>query len=244
MSLGARLLNVFAIPGDVFTEVKSAPPSAANWLAPALLWIVVGWFGVWLILSQPTIQHQVVEAFEKRAEMSIAKNHMPKEQADQMRQTIEKYAVVSARFSGAAAVVGFALASPFAWGLALWLIGIRAFKSQFSYLKAVEVAGLANTIAVLDVILRILLVFGLDSLTASPSAALWVKDFDPQKPSHSLLAAATNIMTFWVLMVRAVGLAKLSARPLMRAALWVFGIWAVLMSLLLGFGLAAQGLAG
>ena len=37
MSLAARLLNVFATPGDVFDDVKVAPASTANWLVPALL---------------------------------------------------------------------------------------------------------------------------------------------------------------------------------------------------------------
>jgi VIT1/CCC1 family predicted Fe2+/Mn2+ transporter len=239
-SLGARLLNVFAIPGDVFTEVKSAPPSVGNWLLPALLWIVVSWVGVWLIFSQPAMQHQVIDALEKSVEKSVAKKHIPKEQADQMRQSIEKYGIIFTKVGGAAGVVGIAFASPFAWGLVLWLIGVQVFKGKFGYMKAVEVAGLASTISVLEAVLRVLLVFGLDSITASPSAALLVKDFDPQKPSHSMLAAATNIMTFWVLMVRAVGLAKLSGKPLMRTAVWVFGIWAAVTSVRIGFELAMQ----
>ena len=37
MNLGARLLNIYAIPGDVFDEVMAAPPKLANWLVPTLL---------------------------------------------------------------------------------------------------------------------------------------------------------------------------------------------------------------
>jgi Yip1 domain len=144
-----------------------------------------------------------------------------------------------AKIGGAASVVGLAFASPFAWGLVFWLVGRRVFKGNFTYMKAVEISGLASTISVLEAVLRILLVFGLDSITASPSAALLVKDFDPQKPSHALLAAV-NVMTFWVLTVRSIGLAKLSAAPFLRAALWVFGLWAALTCLGLGFGLAMQ----
>ncbi|HLP78356.1 MAG TPA: hypothetical protein VK327_15735, partial [Candidatus Paceibacterota bacterium] len=37
MSLPARLLNIFAIPGEVFRDVKAAPRSLANWLVPVVL---------------------------------------------------------------------------------------------------------------------------------------------------------------------------------------------------------------
>ena len=47
MSLGGRLLNVFATPGDVFQEAKSAANTTANWLAPALILIVVSWVAAW-----------------------------------------------------------------------------------------------------------------------------------------------------------------------------------------------------
>lgn len=242
MSLGARLLNVFAIPGDVFAEVKATPPAPANWVVPALLLIVVSWVSVWLVFSQPTIQHQIIEAGQRSIEKTISKNHIPKEKADAMNQAVEKYAVIGAQISGAVWVVLSAFAVPFCWGLILWLVGVKVFKGQFSYMKAVEVAGLAAAIEVLAAVVRTLLIVGLDNFMASPSAALLVKDFDPQKPSHALLATA-NIMSFWVLMVRAVGLGKLSGVPLSRAALWVFGIWALYMSLWLGFGIAMQGVA-
>jgi len=207
---------------------------------PALLLILVSWVGVWLIFSQPTIQHQVIEAAERSVEKSIAKNpKITKEQADAIRQGIEKWGVIGGEISGATAAVGVAFASPFGWGLVLYLVGVKLLKRPFTYMKAVEVAGLANAIAVLDALVKILLIVGLDSLTASPSAALLVKDFDPQKPSHALLAAA-NIMTFWLLMVRAVGLSKLTALPISRAALWVFGVWALLTSLGLGFMAVGQ----
>src|SRR5262245_42046331 len=36
MSLFARLLNIFAVPGDVFEEVKQSRVRTANWLLPLL----------------------------------------------------------------------------------------------------------------------------------------------------------------------------------------------------------------
>src|SRR6266851_1368031 len=65
MSLAARLLNVFAVPSDVFTDVKTAPNAVANWLVPVLLSALVGALAAIIILSQPAIQQQMREAQTK-----------------------------------------------------------------------------------------------------------------------------------------------------------------------------------
>src|SRR5438046_4069081 len=61
MSLAARLLNVFAVPGEVFTEIKTSPHSVSNWLVPGILGAFVGAISVLVMLSQPTVQKQVHE---------------------------------------------------------------------------------------------------------------------------------------------------------------------------------------
>jgi hypothetical protein len=77
------------------------------------------------------------------------------------------------------------------------------------------------------------------NLFASPSLALFLKQFDPQNPAHALLAIV-NIMTFWVLAVRSVGLARLAQAGFARAAAWIFGIWAIQTALLTGLSFGAQ----
>jgi len=106
-------------------------------------------------------------------------------------------------------------------------------------MKAVEVVGLANMIEVLEAIVKTLLIVGEGSLYASPGLMLLVKDFDPQNTAHALLAIV-NVMTFWVLAVRASGLARLSGASFTKAALWVFGIWAAYTGFFVGLGLLAK----
>jgi VIT1/CCC1 family predicted Fe2+/Mn2+ transporter len=106
-------------------------------------------------------------------------------------------------------------------------------------MKAVEVVGLANMVSVLEVIVKTLLIVGLGNLYATPSLVLLVKDFDPQNTVHSLLAIV-NVMTFWLLAVRAVGLARLSGVSFTKAAVWVFGIWAAYTGCFVGLGLLAK----
>jgi hypothetical protein len=239
MSLGGRLLNVFATPGDVFQEVKTAKDSAANWLVPALILILVSWAASVLIFSQDSIKHQLSEITDQAIQKQVEKSRMSEQQAEQARAMGEKWAGISAKISAALFPVLAGFLTPFIWGLFIWLVGAKMLKGDFPYMKAVEVVGLANMIAVLDVIVKTLLIVGLGNLYASPSLVLLIKDFDPQNTVHSLLTVV-NVMTFWLLAVRAVGLARLSGASFAKAALWVFGIWAAYTGFFVGLGLLAK----
>jgi hypothetical protein len=239
LSLVGRLLNVFATPGDVFQEVKTAGPSAANWVVPALILIVVSWVAAALIFSQDSIKHQLSEITERAIQKQVEKSQMSEQQAEQARAIGEKWAIISAKIGAALAPVVFGFATPFLWGLGVWLVGAKVLKGGFPYMKAVEVVGLGNMVGVLDAIVKTLLIVGLGNLYAGPNLALLVKDFDPENTAHSLLALV-NVMTFWLLAVRAVGLARLSGASFVKAALWVFGIWAAYTGFFLGLGLLAK----
>jgi len=237
-SLMARMANVFAMPGEVFEAVKASPPCAANWLVPALILVLVSWVGGGVILSQATIRQQLNEITSKAIEKQIEATKMPKQQADAAREAGEKFGSIGTKVSMVTAPVMVAFLSPFWWGLILWL-GLKVWKGDSGFMKAVEVAGLANTIGILEAIVKTLLIVGFGNLFASPSLAMLVKDFDPQNPVHSLLALV-NVMTFWLLTVRAIGLAKLAGVSFAKAAAWVFGIWAAYTGLFVGFGLAMR----
>ena len=239
MSLGGRLLNVFATPSEVFQEVKTAGASTANWLVPALILIALSWVAAWLVFSQDPIKHQLSENADRAIQKQIERNHMGEQQAEQVRAAGEKWAVLGAQVFGFVIPVFVALITPFFWGLIVWLVGAKILKGDFPYMKAVEVVGLSSMVSVLDVIVRTLLIVGLGNLYAAPGLVLLVKEFDPQNPVHSLLAVL-NVMTLWLLAVRAVGVARLSGAALVKAALWVFGIWAAYTGFLIGLGALIQ----
>ena len=239
MSLGGRLLNVFAAPGEVFQEVKTAGVETANWLAPALILIAVSWAAAWVIFSQDSINHQLSEITDRAIQKQIEKTQMSEQQAEQARAMGEKWASISAKIGSALAPVIGGFVTPFFWGLIVWLVGAKLLKGNFPYMKAVEVVGLANMVSVLDVIVRTLLIVALGNLYAAPSLVLLVREFDPQNTVHSLLALV-NVMTFWLLAVRAVGLARLSGASFTKAALWVFGIWAAYTGFFVGLGVLAK----
>jgi hypothetical protein len=239
MSLGARLFNIFAAPGEVFEKIKNAPVSTANWLTPGLILIAVSWLGAWLVFSQDSVQQQLKEITEQALQKQIQKGKLTEQQADQARVVAEKFGSIGTKVGAYGAPVFAALVLPFWGGLILWLVGNKALHGDFPYMKGVEIAGLAGMIGVLDAIIRPLLILIMGNVFASPSLALFVKQFDPQNPVHGLMAVV-NLMTFWVLAVRAIGLARLTRASFGKAAAWVFGVWALFTGLLTGFSYAMQ----
>jgi hypothetical protein len=239
MSLGGRLFNVFATPGDVFQEVKAAKVSTANWLVPALILIVVSWLSSLVIFSQPSINHQLSEITEQAIQKQVESSKISEQQAEQARAMGEKWAGISTKIGAALVPVLYGFVTPFFWGLIVWGVGAGLLKADFPYMKAVEVVGLANMLSVLEVILRTLLVVGLGNLYASTSLVLLVKQFDPQNTVHSLLAVV-NVMTFWLLAVRGIGLARLSGASIAKAVAWVFGVWVAYTGLFVGLAFLAK----
>jgi hypothetical protein len=242
MSLGGRLFNVFATPGDVFQDMKSTTVCTANWLVPALILIAVSWVAAWLIFSQESIKHQFSDTTDRAIQKQVEKSHMSEQQAEQVRVVGEKWARIMAIIFSVLIPVLVGFVMPFIWGLFLWLVGTKVLKGDFPYMKAVEVVGLTNMITVLDAIVKTLLIVGLGDLYASPSLVLLVRDFDPQNPAHTLLGLV-NVMTFWVLAVRGIGLARLSGASVGKAIAWVFGIWAAYTGLFTALSLLAQAAA-
>ena len=238
MSLGARLFNVFATPGEVYDQVKAAPFAASNWLVPALLLVLVSWLGMGLVLSQPAIKQQLTEITDKQLEKSAQKANLSAERAEQMRH----FAELSTKVVLFAGPVIQAFGFPLIWGLYVWLAGNHLMSGSFGYLKAVEAVGLSNMIAVLEALVRSLLIVVTASLFATPSLALLVKDFDPQNPQHAAFALV-NVMSLWLLVVRSIGLARLAGGSIARAALWVFGFWILYTGFFWGVGAAARAAA-
>ena len=243
MSLAGRLLNIFAAPGEVFDEIKTAPHRTSNWLIPALLLIFLSWVGAWLIFSQPAIQHQMSDLSNKAIDRQVEKGKLTSAQADQARAAADKFENISYKIGAVVAPVLMAFISPFWGGLILWLVGSFALKAPFPYLKAVEIAGLANLILVLDVVVRTLLVLITGNLFATLSLTLVAKDLDPQNTIYALLALV-NVMTLWWLAVRSSGLARLTGGSAAKTAAWIFGIWIVLSGIMIGFGAAMKAAFG
>jgi hypothetical protein len=127
-------------------------------------------------------------------------------------------------------LVIFVVAIPLAFFLAILFMmlidRINPFGGYFSYMKAVEVVGLAAMISLLSGVIALLLVMIKGSMMVSLGPALLLDRLDATNTTHQLLAAV-NIMTFWYVAVLASALSRLSSASFAKAAIWLFGFWFV-----------------
>ncbi|RME95514.1 MAG: hypothetical protein D6766_03105, partial [Verrucomicrobia bacterium] len=156
--LVGRMFNVLAAPGETFDALRGQPVRHGHWLGPLILWILVGWIGGFLVLSRPELTDQVRRMSEQQIERQVAAGKMSPEQAEQARTAMTRWMEVSQQIGVAVGVPLAAVASIFWWGLLLWLFGGKWLGGGFGYFKAVEVAGLASMVLVLESVLRTLLV--------------------------------------------------------------------------------------
>ena len=220
MSFAARLLNVFATPGEVFEDVKAAPHSVANWLVPVFLLGVVSVIFAVIFVSQPVIKQQAREQWGKMLEVQVNSGHMAREKVDETLDAFEKMllpiGIVFGMVSSPARLLW--------WALVLWLLGRWILKVRFSFVKALEVAGLAAMIVVLGVVVTLLLTVNLANFFATPSIGHLVQNFDVARKSHLFMGAA-SVFSIWLVGVMSAGLARLAGVPFLRAAWVVFGFW-------------------
>jgi hypothetical protein len=237
-SIWARLLNVFAVPGEVFTEVKATPVTAANWLVPAMIMAIVGAISAIIIFSQPAIVQQVREQQAAMFDKQVKAGKITQADADKMIEMSEKFTgPTMLRLFGSVGAVATSFGRIFWWGFVLWLLARWLLKREILFKKALEVAGLALMISVLGTIVGLLLSVNLNRAMATPSLALVLKDFDMTRKSHLFLGAA-NVFYFWQVAITSLGFAKLAGVPFLRAAWVVVTFWVLQesLSIMLGIG--------
>jgi len=244
MSLAARLLNVFAIPGDVFEEVKAAASRISNWLVPALITCLVSSTAVVILFSQPAIQQKIREHQEQSIEGKVKSGDMTRQQADQAMAVIEKFSgPTMMKIFGVVGSVFFGFGRVFWWATVLWVLGMWFLRVRFPYGKALEVAGLAGMIGVLGTVVTLLLQINLSNPASSPSLALLVSNYDQTKISH-LLLGAVNVFDLWQAGVLACALSRLAGVPFLRGAFVMFAFWILFHFVQILFGVAFARLAG
>jgi hypothetical protein len=233
MPLWARLMNIFAVPGAVFENVRLSRVMLGNWLIPLLLAALVTAVSAFIVVSQPALQQQMRMSHEKQIEAQV-KAGMSRADANRIQALGEK--VLSPpvlKTLGALGGTVIGSLQVFGWGVILWFIGKSFLKVSLPFGKALEVAGLAGMIAVLGIIVTLLLQVNFSNPSASPNLAA-PPNLDTKNSLH-LVLAALMFFDLWHLIILAIGLARLSGQPFARASFAVVGFWLVWMTIRLGF---------
>lgn len=243
MPLGSRLANVIAGPGELFDYLRTAKPSVANWLVPALIYMVVGWVCATALLAQDWYMPQIIRPQLEALQQQVDAGKMTEEQIEPIRNQVEKYGAIGETVKSYAAPLVFGLVGPFLYGCVLWLVGAKALRGKLSYMKAVEIAGLAAIIATLGRVLKTLLILMQGDVMASASPAFFIGERNPGNPLHAMVAWL-DVMVIWSLVILAMGVAKVVGRPVGGAMLWVGGLYALWVVSLVGLLVLAQRLGG
>lgn len=225
MSLGSRLINVFAAPGELFAAVAAAPFSVANWLVPAALVAAIGLFANLVVFGQPALVQQIVAIQDREIDRAVEQGRIRAEDAPQVREAAQGLGMAVAKVAGGVAAVLAALLTPLWWGFLAWLVGRWVFRAPLTYLRSVEVAGLASLVAGLGTLVGLFLAVGLGRLMAGPHLGLLVADFDIGNRLH-LTLGAINLFTLWHLALVALGVSRLIQRAFAPVALVLLGLWA------------------
>jgi hypothetical protein len=226
-SLGNRLFNVYAAPGEVFEELREAQTTHSNWVIPLFLSMAMGILFSVVVFSQPDIVAGIASQQEALLEARVEAGKLTREQADQALLGMERFTSpgLMMLFGSIGSVVG-GVVFFLVVALLLWLLMAVILKGAVSAAKAFELAGLAGMIFVLGSLLTMTLVLLRGDLQADLNAALFLERFEPASFTHQLVAAV-NAVTLWYLAVLCVGVGRLTSRPFGMAAIWIIGFWAV-----------------
>jgi hypothetical protein len=237
LSLTARLFNIYATPGDVFTSIKGVETCLWNWLIPVLLSCLVGMVYVFVVFSQPNVQQQIRDAQEQQMQKLVDSGKLSTADLEAQRTRLEGIGMTMARVAGAFGVVTMSFLTVFALALVLKLLARFVLGHSVAYMKMVEVTGLTGMIAILGTLVQMLLVIIMGSLYVSVGPALFLGDFDVHNKVH-LLIKSIDLTSFWCLAVLGIGLAKTAESSVLRATLPLFIGWFVLRAgvILVGWG--------
>lgn len=176
-----------------------------------------------VIFAQPAIVQQIRDAQDQKFDQMVKDGKMPQEKADEAKAAVEKFMgpKILAIFGAVGAVVA-SFVRVFWWAFVIWLGGRLILRARFSYMKAVEAAGLAMMITVLGGVVAMLTVASFGKLSATPSLGAMVDHFDMANRSH-LALGAVNLFNLWFVAVISLGLARLAQIPTGKAVICIFG---------------------
>ncbi len=226
-SLFGRLFNVFAAPGELFEEIRRSKPSHSNWVVPLILSICAGVLFSVVVFSQPDIVASVFEQQEAVVMAKVDAGNISQEQADKSIEAMRQFQsgkllmIFGSLGAGFGTIIFFVILS-----LLIWLLTSKILKGGIPLVKAFELVGLAGMINVLGALVTMLIVLLKGSILAGPNAAILLGSFDQASYLHQFLSAL-GVMTIWYLVVLSIGASKLSGRTIGVAAIWIFGVWAV-----------------
>jgi hypothetical protein len=226
--LWARLLNLLAMPGAVFDELKASRHAVGNWLVPLFISALGLAATAWVVASSPAFSQRVAE--QQTAYRTAQTNLVTSAKLTpaQLEENLKAFDTMSqpAVLNTLAVVGGFGLGVMriFWWALILWFIARWLLRQPVGYGKALEVAGLSSIVTALGSVVLVVTMVNFGASFAPEGFKLVVNDLSAGINDWPTILAL-NITNFWVVAVMGLGLARLTGVPWFRAAFPVLIYW-------------------
>ena len=236
-SFTTRMMNVFMAPSELLAEVANAPVQTTSWLLPMIITMILSAIFTFIIFSNPSFRHTMMEQQTAAIQERVAKGEMTQEQADKASEMMESGNIVL--ITGIIGSLIVPAVMLFLAALCLWLVLKLILKSSAGYKKALELCGLSSLVGVLGIIVTLILMHLFDTLHATPGGQLLVMNsFDRTNVTHKLLSSIT-IFGVWQTAIIGIGLGKLSGKSTGAGMGVSFALWAllVILSTFTGFGI-------
>lgn len=235
-SLLTRITNVFASPGELFLELSQSKPQTSSWLIPLIISVLMAFFAIVAIQFNESLKFQIREIQIEKMQELVNQGRMTQEQADMATgrtDSSQSFIIFGSISAMIMTIIIFFLIT-----LIFWLAAKFGLKFTGNYPKMLELYGLTTLITSLGTIITILLMYVMDSIRVSPSAAIFIyENFDTKNDFHILLSQL-NLFTIWQMGILGYGLAKLSNKPTSAGLILSYSLWLiwVIASTFLGLG--------
>lgn len=237
-SLMNKVVNIFASPSEAFEGIGSSPAKASSWVFPFLALFLISVLISYLLVSNETLKAQIVDAQAKSVQKMVESGRLTQQQADQQIEGMQRMGTGMFMTFGTIGSLVYICLYFFGAALFLWLAGKFGLKASAGYGKYLEVYGMSSWVGVLGALITTLLIMGMNSLYASPSAALAVlSEYDPTNDTHKYMSAI-NLFSLWQATVVGIGLSKLSGKGTGAGMGVAFGLWVVWAVISVTLGIA------
>jgi hypothetical protein len=233
-----RATNVFASPGELYSEVASSPVQTSSWALPYIISLVLTVLLTVALFNNPSLRQQLLDTQKQEIQHQVDAGKMPQETADRSIEFLESSSMVM--IIGMLAAVLFVTIALFGIPLVLWLVAKFGLKAAINYNKMLEVYGLATLIGILGGIVSVLLMHVFSSVYATPGGSMFFMSggFNSHNVLHNILASL-SLFAIWQAVVAGVGMAKISGKTTGTGIGIVLGLWFlwVILVSFLGWGI-------
>ena len=237
-SFSSTLTNIFASPSEAFASLVGQPVKHSRWVIPMIITIALVVGTVSLMFTNETFSQQIQDAQVVSMDKAVEDGRMTREQADMAMERMEggggsMFIIFGSIFGSIFVALYYVVGALF-----LWLGAKFVLKSSEPYGRHLEVYGLASWIGVIGGVITVVMMLAMNSIYATPSAALAFYDsFDPANDTHRWLRAL-DVFGAWQAVVAGFGISKLAGKDSTMGIVVAVVLWLIWIAASVSLGLA------